>query len=281
MSEKEDYHFLIDNASPPEIEHVLSCLDLRVAYSTQELRQRLLSEWGYSAQRNLTFSTRRLFDLGLTSKATTALRKPGHLLTGLEARIRSILAVDHDLYAEVMHFLHYDRYDDTPLSRKLFWSYRTCCDIVWRAKGLPPDRELAMEVQSRIAERFPSAYARRMGGNFNAGGVNSGWKPWVAQLRPSPLASEGRALIPRWTDRFDLAGLALDHVYRSRGYRYQDPVILDDQLLDEVSRVFFLDPACCRELIDLATRLTKAIKLSDTFSGTSVTLLAPYGIERI
>ena len=78
-----------------------------------------------------------------------------------------------------------------------------------------------------------------------------------------------------------LALLALDDVYRSRGYRYGDPVILDEPMLDEVARVFFLDPICCRKLLDLAARLTKVIKLSDTFAGTSVTLMAPYTIERI
>lgn len=281
MSEKEDYHFLIDNASPPEVEHALRCLDQGVAYSTKELRQRLLTEWGYSAQENFNLSTRRLFDLGLSSKSSTALKKPGHLLTSLGAKVRSILAIDRNLYADIMHFLHYDRYDDSPSSRKLLWSYRTCCQIAWQLKHIPDDLELAAKVQSLIREQFPSAYARRVGGNFNKGGVSSGWKPWVVQLRPSPFDSERRALTPRCADRFELAGLALDHVYRSRDYRYGDPVILDDQLLDEVSRVFFLDLACCRELIDLAAHLTKVIKLSDTFAGTSVALLAPYGIERI
>ena len=80
---------------------------------------------------------------------------------------------------------------------------------------------------------------------------------------------------------FALQLLALEQVYQSRGYRHGDPVILDDGLLDETSRVFFLDPTCCRSLIDLAARLTKTVKLSDTFAGTSVALLEPYGIERI
>jgi hypothetical protein len=281
MARKEDVHFLIDNASPAEVEYVLACLEPDVAYSTEELRKRLLSEWGYSAQRNLTFSTRRLLDLGLAGKANTASGKSGHVIAQLGERVRGILSIDQELYAEIMHFLHYTSYDGSPSSRKLFWSYRTCCEIVWARKQVPSTPELVAEVQSRIAELFPSAYASRVGGNFNAGGVSSGWKPWLAQLQPSPFASEGRALIPRHSHRFELAALALDHVYRSRGYRYGDPVILDEPLLDEVARVFLLDPVCCRELIDLAARLTKAIKLSDTFTGTSVTLLAPYGIERL
>jgi len=85
----------------------------------------------------------------------------------------------------------------------------------------------------------------------------------------------------RTVSHHEVALLALDDTYRSRGYRYGDPVILDDALLDEVARVFLLDPICCRELIDLAARVTKVIELSDTLAGTSVALLAPYDIERI
>lgn len=279
MAQKEDVHFLLDNAPPAEVEYVLKCLEPDIAYSTEELRRRLLSEWGYSAQRNLTFSTRRLFDLGLADKTNTASGKPGHVIIQMGEKVREILSVDQKLYAEIMHFLHYTRYnEDEPSSRKLLWSYRTCCEIVWARKEILSD--LVSKVLQRIEHTFPQAYALTTGkgGRFNAGGV-SNWKDWVTQLQPSPF--DGKALIPRHSHRFELAVLALDHVYRSRGYRYGDPVILDELLLDEIARVFFLDPVCCRELVDLAARLTKAIKLSDTFTGTSVTLLVPYGIERL
>ena len=281
MVQKEDIHFLIDNAPPPEVEFILRCLDPDITYSTEELREQLLQDWRYSAQRNLTFSTRRLFDLGLADKAMAISGKPGHVLTNLGAKVREVLSIDHELYDEITHFLHYTIYDGSPSSRKLFWSYRTCCEIVWARKEMIPTPEIVAAVQSRIAEEFPAAYARRIGGNFNAGGVSSGWKPWVARLQPSPFSSEGKTLMPRQSHRFELSALALDHVYRSRGYRYGDPVILDEPMLDEVARVFFLNPICCRELLDLAARLTKAIKLSDTFAGTSVALMAPYTIERI
>lgn len=279
--EKEDVHFLIDNAPPEEVEYILQCLDSTIAYSTEELRERLLLEWGYSAQKHLNFSARRLFDLKLADKSKTSSDKPGHILTQSGEKVRNILSFDHELYKDIMHFLHYTGYDGSPSSRKLFWSYRTCCEITWNRKEVLPVSELVDEVQSRIAELFPSAYASRVGGNFNAGGVTSGWKPWLTQLQPSPLDSESDAIIPRQVERFELAALALNCVYRSRKYRYGDPVILDDQLLDEVARVFFLDLIYCREMINLAARLTKLIKLSDTFAGTSVTLMEPYRIERI
>jgi len=142
---------------------------------------------------------------------------------------------------------------------------------------------IVAEVQSRIAESYPAMYAQRIGGNFNVGGVTS-WKAWVMALTPPPFDRENpkqRKLLPRTIEHHELALLALDRVYRARGYRYGDPVILDDVLLDEVARVFFLDALCCRSLLALAAKVTRAITLRDTFAGTSLTLLAPYGVMNL
>jgi hypothetical protein len=123
-------------------------------------------------------------------------------------------------------------------------------------------------------------YTAQVGARFDNTAVGR-WARWVRTLSPPPFNEIGETLQRRTVSNHEITLLALDDVYRSRGYRYGDPVILDDSLLDKVARVFFLDPTCCRELLDLAARLTKAIKLSDTFAGTSVTLMAPYTIESI
>lgn len=281
METCEDMHFLIDNAAPKEVEYLLRCLDLHVAYSTEELRDKLYTEWNFKAQRSLSFSTRRLYDLKLADKLATLEKKAGYVLTALGAKVRNILEADCDLYADVMHYLHYDGYDGSPSARKLFWSYKCCCDIVWEQKHIPPTPQLVAEVQSRIAARFPYAYSQKVGGNFNAGGVSSGWKPWLADLTCPPFGRGEREIVPRVLQRFELAILSLDHVYRARGYRYGDPVVLDENLLDELARVFFLEHQCCRGLLTLAARMTRLVVLSDTFAGTSVNLRSPYTVENV
>lgn len=281
-SDKEDTHFLIDNAPPVEVRFVLQSLAANYAYSTEQLRERLLSHWGYTAQKNLTFSTRRLIDLGLASISKTDEGKPAYLLTELGSKISEVTSIEPPLYPEIMHYLHYTSYDEhDPMSRKLFWSYRICSNLVWEQKQIPPVSKMVTYIQSGIDKGWPTAYARRKGGNFNEGGITSGWKPWVTQLEPSVIAEKSSILIARSSTRYELAALALDDLYRHRHYRYGDPVVIDEILLDEISRVFFLDPACCRELLDLAARLINDIKLADTFAGTSVTLMAPYTVERI
>lgn len=281
MTVKEDTHFLIDNAPPKEVEYVLRSLSPDVSYSVEELRSYMYSEWHFEAQKDLAYSPRRLFDLGLAAKRKTKAGKPGYVLTKFGQKVRDILSVDIELYPDILHYLHYDKYDGTPSARKLFWSYRCCCEIFWELKQIPPVAELVAKVQSRIAAEFPRAYSQRIGGNFNAGGVTSGWKPWVKCLVPLVLGNGSQELTPRSTRRFELVLLSLDYVYRARGYRYGDPIVLDDDLLDSIARVFFLDLGCCRELIGLAAKMTKAVALADTFAGTSVNLLVPYGIERI
>jgi hypothetical protein len=279
---KEDTHFLIDSAPPTEVLFALQSLEIDYAYSTKQLRERLLSHWGYTAQKNLTFSTRRLIDLGLAAKSRTDQGKPGYILTKLGSKVLGVISIEPPLYSEITHYLHYTSYNDQdPTSRKLFWSYRACSDFVWEQKHIPSVSDLVKHVQEGIEKGWPEAYARRDGGNFNKGGVTSGWKPWIAQLTPSVIADESNSIIPRDSTRYELVALALDDLYRHRHYRYGDPVVIDEVLLDEISRVFFLDPVCCRELLDLAARLISDIKLADTFAGTSVTLMAPYTIERI
>ncbi len=281
MAEHEDSHFLIDSAPPVEVEYCLRALSFYEALPCDDLRERILAEWQYETQRNFSLSVRRVLDLGIATKCTVAGGKPGYRLSSLGAKVRSILEADHELYADVMHFLHYDGDDGSPNARKLFWSYKRCCDILWQTKQLPPVTQMVAEVQSDIARLFPEAYRRRVGGNFNAGGVTSGWKPWLAALASPPIAAGHRELQLRTRRNFELVLLALDHVYRSRTYRYGDPVVLDDDVLDELTRVFFLDPVCSLELLRLADRVTRAVVLRGTFAGTSVNLLSHYGVENM
>lgn len=279
MSHEEDSHFLIDNAHPEEMRLILLSLNSATPLSIGDLRDLLYSSYGYEGQKNLSLSTRRLVDLGLAAQQSTSVNKAkwGYRLVALGEKVRSLHYERPALYPDVMHFLHYA---GDPGHRKLFLSYRWCCEIVWDRKEMPTARSIALEIQSRIAQAYPEMYAQRVGGNFNIGGV-SAWKAWLATLVPLPFAAEApasRTLVPRTCSCYELPLLALDHVYRSRDYRYGDPMILDDALLDEIARVFFLDPVCCRELLDLAAQVTRAIALRDTFAGTSIKLLAPYGV---
>ena len=104
---------------------------------------------------------------------------------------------------------------------------------------------------------------------------------WLRALDPPPFTKSSKNLQPRLVQRFELALLALDDTYRSRQYRYGDAVLMDDSLLNQTARVFFLDPSCCTDLLRLAARIVPSIKISDTLGGASINLLKPFTVDDI
>jgi len=275
----EDTHFYIDYAPPNEVRKALWCLSPEQPMTPTEIFDMLESQ-DQPIKSRRTEIPHRLFDLGLASQVKQG-NRVAYLLTKLGRKIQEIDNFDPELYPDLMHFLHFSSWDGTPQARKFLWSYRQCSELAWKEGRLLPPKEIAARIQSQMAEDFPHLdYTARVGARFDSTAAGR-WARWVGTLSPSPFSETEGTLQERIVSNHALALLALDDVYRSRGYRYGDPVILDEPMLDEVARVFFLDPICCRKLLDLAARLTKVIKLSDTFAGTSVTLMAPYTIERI
>jgi len=104
---------------------------------------------------------------------------------------------------------------------------------------------------------------------------------WLHALDPPPFIKSNKTLQPRLVQRFELALLALDDTYRFRQYRYGDAVLMDDSLLNQTARVFFLDPSCCTDLLRLAARIVPSVKISDTLGGASINLLKPFTVDNI
>lgn len=280
MVEKEDDHFLIDHAPPNEVRLALQSLRSNSRLTTRDLRIQIMERFGYEPQADFAYTTRRLYDLGLSSVNRKGTESAIHSLSSLGQQMVDLLAVDDELYADAMHFLHYDRYNGSEEARKLFWSYRECCTFAWSRKENPPNREVVAHVQAGIEKLMPSAHQSRIGGNFNSGGVTE-WRSWLRELVPPPVQTGSRHMLLRSITRYEPVLLAIDYVYRQRGYGYGDSVVLDDELLDDTARIFFLDPSCCRQLIDIASELTLFLDLSDTFAGSAVTLHKPYEIRDI
>jgi len=258
---------------------VLRCLSPSEPLTADAIAERLASDYGLEMQRDKTYSPRRLFDLGLA--VPVAAPRLEYTLSSLGAKLRAVSALDQDMFWELMHFLHYSLYYRQHNARKYLWSYHRCCDVSWEEGRLPPREEMAAKVQALMREEFSSLdFSARLGARFDSTAVGR-WLSWIKQLSPCPFPKGQDVLQKRGVQRYELLLLSLDCVYHTRGYRYGDPVVLDDKLLDDVARVFFLDAVCCRQLVDLAARMSKSIVLRDTFAGTSLNLLAPYGLENV
>ncbi len=281
LNSNEDTHFYIDNAPPEEVAWTLRVLSHAEGLAPQMIADKLYAEYGFRMQQDKTYSPRRLFDLGLAEQAGTGTRLR-YNLSSLGSRLQEMLFLDQELYADLMHFLHYSRYDERPETRKYLWSYRCCCEIVWAEGRAVPTQELAANVQTLMRDRFSYLdFGARTGARFD-GSAAGRFYGWIRELMPQPFVNQNNAPLNRRTvSHYELALLGLDYIYRSRGYRYGDPVVLDDSLLADVACVFFLEPQCCRTLLDLAAKVTRTVVLHDTFAGTSVNLVSPYGIEDI
>lgn len=281
IGSNDDTHFYVDNAPPEEVSWVLRCLSNAEHLSPQMIADKLYAEYGFVMQQDKTYSPRRLYDLGLAYQSGVA-TKIRYNLSELGARFQSILALDQELYIDLMHFLHYTRYNGKPETRKYLWSYRQCCEIVWAEGRAVPVQELASNVQSLMRQEFPDLdFGARKGARFDSTAAGRFYR-WIRELVPPPFPDQDNALLSRRTvSHYELALLSLDHVYQARGYRYGDPVVLDEVLLDELARVFFLEHHCFRNLLSLAAKMTRSVVLHDTFAGTSVKLMAPYGVEDV
>jgi hypothetical protein len=277
----EDVHFFVDNAPPAEVVHILRVLSADTALSKAELKEMLSVLYGFTMQKKDTHSPRRLDDL----KLTVTLRSggaPKRQLTPLGHKLQVLIATDENLSGDLLHYLHYTNYRGLPEDRKLFWSYRRCCEYAWASGSIANNKKIASDVQSDIDSEETFKHLRhlkmeREGMRFDARGVNEVFR-WVRTLEPSAL-DENETVKPRTVSNFHLPVLALDDFYRHEGLAYGSAIVLTDEVLDKVARVFFLDATCCRDLLKMATYFTSALTLADTLVGMSVTLNRPYTLD--
>jgi hypothetical protein len=269
-------HFYIDHAPPDGVRRILRVLPLDSGLTVREIgiavpssgTAKFRSEW-----------PKRLADLGLAlvDKNSGPLR---YKLSPLGMHVQQLEYTRPSLIPDVLHYLH-SEWSSSTTSVEYIWSYQTCCDIIWREKRLLDTRDIAAQVLESMHQSFPDLnYQARVGARFDKTAAGR-WLQWVKFLEPSPFPDESGVLHPRSVTSYELILLALDRIYRQRGYRYGDPVLLDETLLDRIAAVFFLDLTCCRNLLEVAARLTRSVRLADTLAGTAITLQEPYTIERI
>lgn len=282
MVTKEDHHFYIDNASLPEVATALRVLSTDRALGPTMIRVIAARDFDYQMQKDATYAPRRLRDLGLASLDNGAGR--GYILTAMGLKLQSILQYDQGLAYELFHYLHYTGFAGHPDARKLLWSYRRCCQLVWASGHVVDKSIVASTILSEAAQRFADCLAGvGSQGGFKAGAVGSVYS-WLRKLEPSPLpkSSQSEGPIVRRALRVpSLAGLALDDLYRDRGIPYGDPVTLDTGVIDCLAQVFFASPESLYSGLTETARHSKNVKLLETVSGVAVELVQPFTLSDV
>jgi hypothetical protein len=277
---KEDTHFYLDNAPPKEVIAVLRVLSTYSDLTPKEISKTLRDSYGFEMQKDYTYSPRRTFDLGLADQSRKG-SAVTYRLTELGLKVQNMLGTDPALSTDVLHYLHYTGYTGLPHQRKYLWSYRRCCEILWTDMRIVSPSELASTIQAEMQEKFPWLdYGKKAGARFNSTAASC-ISTWLRALDPSPIDHVGSPLVPRTIDRYEIALLALDEIYRRNGYLYGDPVIMDDDFVWQVAGVFFLDTECCKELLGIGSRINQSLRISETLSGVSINLLKPFKIDNI
>lgn len=274
----EDTHFYIDNVPPSEVSHVLRVLSAENALTPNEIAKTMADEYGFKMQQDHSYSPRRLYDLGLAHQERQGPRIT-YKLTQRGLKLQTIQAMNLSLATDLIHYLHYTGYSGNPNDRKYLWSYRRCCEIIWSTQRLVPNQKIASQILSRMGEEFSSLnWTARVGVRFDSTAVGRIYT-WLRALEPPPFTKSNKTLQPRSVERFELALLALDDTYRSRGYRYGDAVLMDESLVTQVAGVFFLDLKCCADLLRLSVNIVPFAKMSDTLGGAAINLLRPFSID--
>ena len=275
-AQKEDSHFYIDNAPPTEVVQVLRVLSRDTLMSPSQIAVLLRDQFGFVMQKDHTYSPRRLYDLGLASRVNQA-GSVRYSLSELGIKVQLLAGIDSGMGYEIMHLLHYTRFSGTPSDRKLFWSYRSLCRMLWVDRVIASSHELAARIQAAIGEEFPHLNdLGKSGGRFSSSGANQGLA-WLRALTPSPLVEE--SVVPRALDNMGLIVAALDFVYRSKALPYGSPLLLSPSIVDEVASALFVDPKICMRVLASAGRLFDKVDVRQTLSGTSITLRAPHSVQ--
>jgi len=282
MVTKEDHHFYIDNASLREVATALRVLSVDRPLRPAAIREIAKRDFNYTIQKDATYAPRRLRDLGLALPDNTG--GGGCVLTAVGLRLQSILQYDQDLAYELFHYLHYTGFAGHPDARKLLWSYRRCCQLLWDAGHVISTRMVASTILSEAADQFADCLVGvGSQGGFKASAVGSVYS-WLKQLKPSPLPASDQpdapiARRPLMTPA--LAGLALDDLYRDRDIQYGDQVILDDQIVDALAQVFFATPESVYAGLTETAKRSKNLRLVETLSGVAVELRQPFGLSDV
>ena len=269
----QDVHFYIDNAPPEEVMYVLRCLTNAGYLSSREIGTKLHAHYGFEMQSDRNYSPRRLFDLGLADRTRSG-SSLFYKLSARGGRVQEVASTDRSLGYELLHILHYYGYQGRGEDRKLFWSYRKLCELVWSEQRLRSSGELAASIQSLIETEFsPPSQVSNTGFNFSKAGANQGLA-WLRALEPSPISED--TLVARGALNPVLALLVLDHYYRENSIEIGSPVLLSDEALAALSGALFVTPQAFRDMLLAASRLSERVRPTDTLGGTSIRLNAPF-----
>lgn len=226
--------FFLDNASPEEIVNILLCVRDGHNLTKSQLEQKFI-EKGYTFQGRFSDSINRLIDLEILYKDNNL-----YGLSNLGKTIKRILLKDMNLFYEIMHYMHYTMWLE-PNAREYFWTYKVICDSLWTTDKSQSSMNLASLVMDKIHEKYEAETFAFSGKSI------SRTVCWVKKLVPCPLEKQGlnEVFVGREISDHKFTLLSVDYYYRSQGLTYGFPLLLAENVINDISKCSLVLPNVC------------------------------------
>lgn len=213
---------------------------------------------------------KRLQDLGLIKS-----RAGEHQPTADGQALCEAVTRKPEIVFELFHYLHYIQWDAAqPLKKTLFWSYRTCCQLLYERQQCTLDttfkKQMADEMNTMISnsEMFgPHVEAStRKGAVSISHNTISGVQHWLAAL--NPIVIEDNIFTRRTFCPPELMVLAVGELYREAEVELGTEMLLLDDKLNAICQLCLLDPQVLTRSLDWMVPLYPQLVQPGTRTGS-------------
>lgn len=213
------------------------------------------------------FDTFQLIDFSPTKKT--------FILTDFGLLLKSVLLRNEALFFEVYHLMNYYAFNiyGQKVEHIPFKSYQLICDAFYNSKKKQDFKNLSYEVESTISKEL------NVTGAFDESCITRALT-WLRNLSP-PAIAEGEFKL-RTPLHLESLLWNLNLVYKYKGLKYKDPLFLDSDVIESISRASMMDSAKFNEILSgLARRFPSIISLRTSISGSYLILTKEAKLEDI
>ncbi len=174
-------------------------------------------------------------------------------LSDLGQRLYQVQLINPGLYADMMHFLFYvlvekQQYQGISLS-SWSWVYQSTCCLLWQARPtVPAFSDQAAALHQRLSIEYPEYTKGVYPKSPNAVVL------WLSELQPPFLHIQGkrRNTCGRIWCSPELFVLGIDRCYQRKHLPYGTPLLLADQVWNEISQLCLMEVEQLEEVLEVA-----------------------------
>ncbi len=178
---------------------------------------------------------------------------PRYQLSDLGQRLNQVQSISPDLYADMIHFIFYvlvegQQYQGIKLS-SWSWVYQSTCCLLWQARPtVPAFSDQAAALHQKLSVEHPEYGKGVYPKSPNAVVL------WLSELHPPFLQVRGkqRNTCGRVWCSPELFVLGIDRCYQRKHLPYGTPLLLVDQVWNELAQLCLMEVEQLEEVLEVA-----------------------------